>query len=125
MGRELRRLRAAIESSPRDVKGQRQFGPALREEMVSFVRAQIAEGSTQKEAAAELGIAARLVRYWIQQEESPLHEEPLGDAALREVVVESQRPSSTRGERRVVLRSGVEIVGLELDELIEIARALS
>jgi hypothetical protein len=125
MGRELRRLRAAIESAPKDGKGQRQFGPALREEMVSFVRARVAEGSMQKEAAAELGIAARLVRYWIQQEESPMHEEPLGEPALREVVVESHRPSSTRRERRVVLRSGVEIVGLELDELIEIARALS
>ena len=115
MDRELRRLRARIADTAKDTKGHRRFSAELRADLVRFARARVAGGETQSSVAAELGVGSRVLWGWLQVESAP----------LREVVLEDKSTVVTRGDRRVVLRGGVEIVGLELDELIAIARALS
>ena len=52
---------------------------------------------------------------WLRRDES----------LLREVVIDTE-PSATQSRSfRITLRSGAEIIGLELDDVIAIARALS
>ena len=116
MDRELRRLRTKIADTAKDTKGHRRFAAELRSEIVSFARTRIAAGATLRSTAAELELATRVLWGWLQTEPS---------SPLREVVVDGDEAVVGRSDRRIVLRGGVEIVGLELDELIEIARALS
>jgi hypothetical protein len=113
--RELRRLRSKIASAPKDANEHRRFGAELRAELVAYARGQIEKRETQQAIAESLGIGSRLLWRWLQR----------ADATIREVVLEPERAPEKRSERRLVLRGGVEIVGLELDELIAIARALS
>lgn len=116
MERELRRLRSRIASALVGAKGHRRFEPELRAEIVEYARRRVAEDESQRDIAAELGIGARLLSGWLRGAGAP----------LREVVVELEDlPRPERRERRLVMRSGVELVGLEVDELIAIAKALS
>lgn len=115
MDQELRRLRSKIASAPKDAKEHRRFGVELRAELVAYARGRIAKGETQHGVAESLGIGPRLLWRWLQQ----------GETAMREVMLAPEPPPEKHGARRLVLRGGVEIVGLDLDEVIAIARALS
>lgn len=115
MDRELGRLRSRIAATAKDTKGHRRFSAELRAEIVSFARARVAGGETQSSVAAELGIGSRVLWRWLQVEQ----------VLLREVVIGDDAAVVPRGARRIRLRGGVEIVGLELDEVIAVARALS
>ena len=115
MDRELRRLRSRIAAAPKDGQGHRRFGVELRADVLSFARARISSGATQSEVAAELGVGARVLWGWLRRDES----------LLLEVVIDTE-PSATQSRSfRITLRSGAEIIGLELDDVIAIARALS
>jgi len=113
VAQDKRRLRSRITGAPVDASGHRRFSAELRADIVEHARERIADGASQKSVADELGIAARLLWTWLHR-----------DVVVREVVIEEQ-PTPRRADRRLVLRSGIEIVGLDLDELIAIARALS
>lgn len=115
MDREQRRLKQRMAATPKDANGHRRFDEELREELVRYARSRITKGATQHAVAIELGIGSRLLWRWLQRDRSP----------VREVVVEEVAQRRAQGDRRLVLRGGVEIVGLDLDELIAIARALA
>lgn len=115
MDRELRRLRSRIAGAPKDGQGHRRFGAELRTDVLSFARARISSGATQSEVAAELGVGSRVLWGWLRRDESP----------LREVVVDTEPRATRPRSYRITLRGGAEIVGLELDDVIAIARALS
>jgi len=85
--------------------------------MIAWASRRTVEGQSQASVAEELGINLRLLWKWLQRETVVLREVMVADEA-------EARPVSTGG-RRVLLRGGVEIVGLELDDVIAIVRALS
>lgn len=115
MDRELRRLRSRVVDAPKDASGHRRFDDELRDEVVAYARGRISSGESQSAVARELGLAPRVLWRWLRGHAAP----------LREVVVEDLGAGRAHRNHRLVLRSGVEIVGLELDDLITLARALA
>lgn len=109
-------MRARIASAPTDAKGHGRFDDGLRDEVAAYVRERTSMGDSQQLIADELGIHARLVSRWLRG----------GRATVRAVEIATETRDEARPTgRRVVLRGGVEILGLELDEVIALARALS
>jgi hypothetical protein len=117
LDKQLRRLRSRIAGAAVDAAGHRRFALELRDEMIEWASKRTAEGQSQASVAEELGINSRLLWRWLRRE----------TVVVREVIVAEQTDarSVSAGGRRVVLRGGVEIVGLDLDDVIAIVRALS
>jgi transposase-like protein len=116
MDREQRRLKSRIKAAPVNNRGCRRFEPELRATIAEHARRRNAEGESQASVAEDLGISEGLLWKWMQNAAPP----------VREVTLGPDVDSSTRGsDRRLRLPNGIELCGLELEELIAIARALS
>jgi hypothetical protein len=114
---ELVRLRSRIAVAATGRGGHRQFEDDLRAAIVAWVAKQMSKGKARMGAAQELGVSDASVRRWMAN----------GATAVREVVLR-ERPAEQRGrasELRLVLRSGAEVHGLEVEDVITIVRALA
>ena len=123
LDKKLRVLKSRIAETKIDTRGHRRFDAKLRDELLMWWLERTQEGATPANAARELGINTGVLARWRYE----------GRPETREVVVELERhvelrqpaiPVARGGELRILLRSGVAILGLELAEAIEIARAL-
>ncbi len=123
LDKKLRVLKSRIAETKIDTRGHRRFDAKLRDELLAWWLERTQEGTTPANAARELGIKTEVLARWRYE----------GRPETREVIVELERhvgaqqraiPVARAGELRILLRSGVAILGLELGEVIEIARAL-
>lgn len=116
MNREHRQLIAKITSTAKDGKGRRRFSPDLRREVIAYARTQLSAGQTQQSIGDSLGLSARMLWKWLRGSTSP----------VREVSITAVPAIATaRTGPRIVLRGGIEIVDLDIDAVIAIAKALS
>jgi transposase-like protein len=112
-------LKSRIKAAPANARGYRRFEPELRAAIAEHARRRNAEGESQARVAEDLGISEGLLWKWMQRPTSPVREVT--------VVLDAEAPATpTRtSERRLRLPNGIELWGLELEELIIVVRALS
>ena len=111
--KELVQLRSRIAVVATGRGGNRQFHDELREAIVAWAQRQMADGRTRRGVAKELGVSDSSLMRWM----SPT-------SRVREVVVHEvhERASARRLTLRLV--GGAEVLGLELEDVIAIVRAL-
>lgn len=111
---ELVRLKSRIAVAATGRGGHRQFEDDLRAAIVAWVLKQMSKGVARMVAAQQLGVSDASVRRWMSS----------GAAAVREVVLREPAIQQHGGRLRLVLRGGAEVHGLEVEDVIAIARAL-
>ena len=121
MQRELRALRREVGQTETTANGRRRFTSALRERVCEHARQRVDGGERLADVAASLGLHPRSLWGWLRAGD-PIREVSLVDDGA-DVIAVHERVED--GRLRLVLRGGVEVLGLRLDEVIALARALS
>jgi transposase len=106
-------LRRALAEAPREGVG-RPYPQALRLRVVAFVRAEMAQGGSIADSAAQLGLTPVTVARWLQ-------------AATASSFVAVQLPADERTPSRLVLHGpgGLRVEGLSLEQVLTLLRSLS
>ena len=95
-------------------KVERRYSRSLRQAALEYMALASAQGASQREVAARLGVAEATLSRWLQQERRP-------GSAVHEVVVVDH----DRGEGPVLrMPSGAWVEGLSVSELVTVLEAL-
>lgn len=121
MQRELEKLRRAIARTAINANGRRRFDRTLRSQVCAHARRRVDAGERLAEIAGSLGLHPRSLWGWLQAD-APIREVELVDAAAG--VTQHEDVAANHG-LRLILRGSAEVAGLQLHEVIALARALS
>ena len=98
-------LRRRIETRPGGRRGG--FRGSLREDVLAYVRARLAERSSQTMIASELGVTQTSVSRWSRAMRS--------SALVAVQIVDAPRAASTASSISIVSPRGLRVEGLDLD----------
>ncbi len=101
-------------------KPRRRYPQQLREQAVEFATKSRTEGGQSVAVSARaLGVSGWTLRYWLQKAG---HEFGPGKRRVKPVVIHDEVLES--GGLRLILRSGHEVHGLKLAELVQLIKAV-
>jgi len=118
MVKRISALKKRIEQVPRNERGRRRYGRALRAEICEAVQRRRSAGETYAAIAADLGIAKSLLAGWMR--------DYARGAPVREVVVTTEAaPAGANGGKKLSLRlpGGAVVEGLSVEDVAELLRA--
>lgn len=118
---EAKKLRERIANAGVNARGHREYGLELRRDLVAYTRRSIAAGGNATTSAKQLGINPATVIGWLKTEVEV-------STALCRVEVDDADEAGVRvrndGTLVLEIAGGLRVLGLQLEQLVELVRRL-